>query len=251
MYSNLVDSPAFQLDLNSCHKHCLYFWTTQNILEKHSESAAKSPTKKFCDLLPVFQHGIKRNNKWTFFIEQREICASCLRQMFAITEYLFKSLSKYARNRKIKVHGNEGSIRQSIHSDAVISWLAEFIAQIGEQQPNSSFIHLPSYLNKLSLYNDCMEFFKEENRNIHISIPQFYNLWNTNFKNVRIPIQTRLGRCSDCSEFNQKQKDINTPEQKEIWKQKKKAHLKLVREERILLTTRKFTAQVSTLVILT
>ena len=142
------------------------------------------------------------------------------------------------------VHGNTGQSRYSQKTTSAINWLREYVNLVGEPQPDCSFTHLPSYLNKVQLYTEYTEELKKVDNSLWISPSQFYGIWSSHFKDVKIPVQTRLGRCNDCSEIKKQMKTLHNEEEKKHWTNQKKRHLQLVRKERTFLQQRKLTAKV-------
>ena len=96
----------------------------------------------------------------------------------------------------------------------VISWLQSFVLTVGEPQSNKNFVHLPTYLNKHSLYKDCVEELQIHNPDFNLSLSQFYSIWKLHFGNVKIPAQTRLGRCDECSSIKTKLAGVQLQQKK-------------------------------------
>jgi hypothetical protein len=141
------------------------------------------------------------------------------------------------------VHGNIGNKRSSQNTSTATQWLHSFIQHIGEQQPNSAFIHLPSYLDKTKMFNEMLEEIQLDDPNFTMSASQFFNIWHSEFSNVKIPATTRLGKCNECAGFVARRASIRTAEDLKKWKGEKIAHLGAVSKERQLLTQRKVAAE--------
>ena len=131
-------------------------------------------------------------------------------------------------------------------TEMAISWLQSFVLTVGEPQPNKNFVHLPTYLNKHSLYKDCVEELQIHNPDFNLSLSQFYSIWKLHFGNVKIPAQTRLGRCDECSSIKTKLAGATTAT-KEMFVKQKRDHIGLASIERIALMNRKLVAQTNPL----
>ena len=172
-------------------------------------------------------------------INNIKICSRALKVIYGLTNHTFKQMSNHAREGTIPVHGNLASKRRSNGTIEASRWLLSFVNDVGEQQPDSGFIHLPSYLDKTKLYNEMLDELTQENPEYELSLSQFFYIWSSEFKNVKIPVMTRLGRCNECSEFLTRRTQIKSEEEMRKWKAEKMAHLSAVAVERQYLTQRK------------
>lgn len=232
----------FSFDLDCCSYCCFYNWSHHELLEARQSFLDKplKVRKKFIQNL--FQHSLKQNGKWVFHWREQSWCSFSIRQIFSISDYMFKEQASNFRNKLKPVHLKSGSRSSSPQSIAVIAWLQDYFNNVGEVQPNSGFIHLPSYLSKMELYRQCVEELQRSLGSIDISIAQFYSLWGNLFSEVKIPQQTRLGRCNDCVSYETNMKNASTEEEGQLLVTLRRDHLGLVREERMHLANRKLVA---------
>ncbi|MGH2613146.1 MAG: hypothetical protein ACRDFB_08900 [Rhabdochlamydiaceae bacterium] len=176
-------------------------------------------------------------------MNSQEFCANAVKQLYGLSQYMFKQYARHFNKKTVPVHRNLGNSYSQERTDIMTNWLTNFVNLVGEPQPNTSFINLPSYLNKAQLYEDATAELKLSDPHYNISSSQFYNIWSTSFKHVKIPIQTRLGRCDECSSINKDFDNLHDEEEIAQWKSRKNSHLNLVKEERSFLQQRKFTAR--------
>ena len=231
------------IDVDCCPKQCLYDFRPSDILKMRKNIWELSPAARHSKFRSLFEHSLKKNNKWKFFFNRKKLCSSAIKQLYGLSKYLFKKYAASSIKGTVSIHGNTGRKYSQEETDAMINWINQFVHDFGEPQPDSSFINLPSYLNKAQLYTEALEEIKVQNPDYTISISQFYNIWSTSFKHVKIPVHTRLGRCDDCSNIQKELKNIQSEEGKNEWKRRKQQHLQLVREERRFLSERKLLAK--------
>ena len=243
-YFNTIDSNV-TVDWNCCIRKCLHQWTPAEIHSIQDLHSRKSKEEVREYLLHLFKHAKKTSNAWTFTVRNRELCTKSVRQIFKITDHSFNKYRKLREDDTIPVHGNIERLSSSQKTSNALSWLRNFVESVGEKQPNSSFIHLPNYLNRSDLYNDYksdMEIGNEE----YVGYSQFCEVWNKHMSDVKIPTHTTLGKCTTCTGFETRRKQIQT---QQAFKKDRNDHFKLIGDEREALTQRKIVAMVNTNVV--
>jgi len=229
-----------------CEEKCLHNFSQNEVLQLRKDLYLKSFDECNQLLIALFNSASKDNHgKWIFTVKMKQICSKAFKEIYALTKYKFKSISRHAREHTLPVHGNVANNRSSEFTKQAIDWIQTFIVGIGEEQPDSGFIHLPSYLDKLKLYNEMSEELQQKDEDYYLSPSQFYNIWNEEFNHVKIPAKTRLGRCNLCTQLQTRKSKIKTPEELKAWKEEKTAHLEAVARERRFLNQRKVTAAAS------
>ena len=240
---NFQDS-IFDIDLDCCSKKCLYQWTPASLQQIQELHRRKNKQEVNESLTSLFKHAKKISNTWIFTLKGKELCNKAIREIFEITDYSFNKYRKLGENNTIQVYGNIGRMHQSSKTSNAISWLRNFVEGIGEQQPNSSYIHLPSYLNKSDLYEDYVNDMKMNNEP-YIHLSHFAKIWKEHFPLITIPAQTKLGRCTTCTSFENRKQQIQTQEELLIFKKERRQHFQLVSSEREALSRRKIVAKVN------
>ena len=230
--------------MNCCSKKCLYQWTPASLQQIQELHRRKNKQEVNESLTSLFKHAKKISNTWIFTLKGKELCNKAIREIFEITDYSFNKYRKLGENDTIQVHGNIGRMYQSSKTSNAISWLRNFVEGIGEQQPNSSYIHLPSYLNKSDLYEDYVNDMKMNNEP-YIHSSHFAKIWKEHFPLITIPAQTKLGRCTTCTSFENRRQQIQTQEELLIFKKERRQHFQLVSSEREALSRRKIVAKVN------
>ena len=67
-----------------------------------------------------------------------------------------------------------------------MEWMATFVSHSGDQMPDSNKICLPSCLTRTDVYG-LYKNHMEKQRTSSISIRRFFEMWNNDFTNVKIP----------------------------------------------------------------
>ena len=231
------------MDFNCCQKKCLHQWTPASIQELQDLHKRRSKEEGKQYLLSLFKHAKKISHTWIFIINNKELCKKAAIQIFGITDYGFKKYRRLRQNDTLPVHGNIGRISSQNKTSTAVSWLRNFVESHGEQQPNSSFIHLPSYLNKTDLYDDYKNNMIITNDEC-VSYGQFCSMWKKHMSNVKIPTHTTLGRCTICTSFETRRKQIKTQEELLAFQKDRREHFQSVASEREALNQRKIIAMV-------
>lgn len=96
-----------------------------------------------------------------------------------IQDFTQKSITEY-------IHGNSGEKRTSVATADSIAWLQFFIGAVGNWQPDSDKVQLPSVFKKTKIYQ------KMKHENVKhglqtVSPSHFYRIWQRKFKHVTIP----------------------------------------------------------------
>ena len=176
-------------------------------------------------------------------MRNKELCTKSVRQIFNITDYAFNKYRKLREDDTIPVHGNTGKLFPSKKTSNALSWFRNFVESVGEKQPNSTFTHLPNYLTIKELYNSYKSEMEIEEQE-YVGYAQFCSIWKKHMSDVKIPTYTTLGKCTTCTGFETRRKQIQTQEELLAFKKDKSEHFKLIGGEREALTQRKSAAMV-------
>ena len=77
-----------------------------------------------------------------------------------------------------------------------------------------------------------------------ITYAQFCGLWKKHMSNVKIPTHTTLGRCTTCTGFETRRKQVQTQEELSAFQKDRREHFQSVTSERDALNQRKIVAMV-------
>lgn len=83
-------------------------------------------------------------------------------------------------------HGHTGKTRPHESTLRLQSWMRSFFQKVGDHMPMSEAIHLPSCLTKVDIYELAREDLTQGGLQC-CSASQMYEIWNKEFKNVKIP----------------------------------------------------------------
>ena len=127
-----------------------------------------------------------QQNCTTFQIKGKIVCQKAWITVHEVSPKRFQRIrNDYNNGSHIYTHGNSGLKRQATRTSECVAWLKFLINAIGDQQPDSGKVHLPSCFTKLAIYEKMSQ---ELNSNGDIvSRSQFYSIMGKEFSNVLIP----------------------------------------------------------------
>lgn len=122
-----------------------------------------------------------------FVIRGMRVCREAWRMVHGISmKRLMQIIRDSQNNQRMYTHGNKGKRKSQEKTTDCIAWLKFFVACIGDQQPDSVKIHLPSCFTKKAIYEKMEGELRLHGKEV-VSRSQWYNIWEDHFKNVLIP----------------------------------------------------------------
>ena len=176
-------------------------------------------------------HGTEKAMFDTFRIDGWNVCESCFCSVYAI------SSSTWDR-RKAEVksgirhweHGSTGhGARMTEAGYASRIWMTDYFYTLGDYQPDTGQIHL--------LPSDQVDIFKEMSNDLEehaVGKSQFYHIWSTEFSDVKIPPEQRLGKCKECDTFHKRIMGERDKHVREDIKKERKDHIQNVKADRLV-----------------
>ena len=129
--------------------------------------------------------GTVQGEKISFHVKGKTVCKQAWLLVHNINDKRFNAIVRdFINGSELYQHGNTGKVRKSMKTSECSAWLNFFVNAIGDQQPDSGKIHLPSCFTKLSLYKKMCEDLDEE---VLVSQSQFYGIMDRQFGHVLIP----------------------------------------------------------------
>jgi hypothetical protein len=127
-----------------------------------------------------------KNNNILFMIKGVSVCKNAWLSTLGISVRRFSTIFKEYTDKGVEIyeHGNKRKKRCSPKTCECLAWLNFLVNSIGDHQPDSALIHLPSCFTKLSLYKRMC---RELDEHVIVSQSQFYNLMEKQLPNVVIP----------------------------------------------------------------
>lgn len=185
---------------NCCERECLHKLSYAEIMETRARflSLGGRTEEKNYLLRYVQEHsnddqrGCSSTSSSTMFlINGKHVCKEAWLRCHSVTSRKFEQIVRDYHNndRKLYQHGNKGRTRYTEKTSVALAWLNFLVNAIGNNQPDSGQIYLPSCFTKLSIYRKMC---KELNNDAHISKAHFYRLMDTQMKNVIIPKVSNL-----------------------------------------------------------
>jgi hypothetical protein len=193
----------------------------------YEEMKHTDKTQWLVDLFYIFYDA--ENDKLLLRIRGNDVCPGAFCSYHGITEYKYYMCLKRVKNNDLVVLPvNSEREYNTIQSNLCFAFLEKYCTIYGEQQPDSDEVHLPHTCLKIDLYDQ----FKSECSDPNVPhINTFLLIWKNRFPNLKIPKNTRLGKCDICVSFEQ-EKSILTRTTKSSYKQRKIEHFKMIRNER-------------------
>ena len=122
-----------------------------------------------------------------FMIRGKVVCREAWILAHNISKETFRTYYNKFKDGAVEVeHGNTGKKQVMAKTADCTAWMHFFFHAIGDSQPDSGAIHLPSCFRKIDIYRKICE----ENKLMSIpsvSLSHFYNIWEKEFKHVIIP----------------------------------------------------------------
>ena len=124
-------------------------------------------------------------SKTTFHIKGKPVCRKAWILIHGVNSRRFDRIDHdFKTGSEWYTHGNTGLKRPTSKTAECIAWLSFLVNAIGDRQPDSDKIHLPSCFTKVLLYKKMCEELQSDN---HVSQSQFYNIMDKEFGHVSIP----------------------------------------------------------------
>ena len=114
-----------------------------------------------------------------------DICYVAWLTVYGIGEKQFQRVFKCYANGMVSISEKQTRCRTN-KSEVAKAWMKSSFSRMGDKMPNSSAIHLPSYLDRKALY-EMMKNDLVDQRQAIISYSQFCSLMNSEFPHVGIP----------------------------------------------------------------
>ena len=167
------------------------FLSIANLHHAQINLKERSQTERRNYLLDFIQAHSKLNEsgefETEFMVRGKIVCKEALLLACNVSKRSFSRVAKQYKDGVVVVqHGNKGRKRVMAKTADCIVWLQFFIGSIGDNQPDSKTIHLPSCFSIVDIYKRM----KEENTRFGlptVSLSHFYRLWEQHFSHVLIP----------------------------------------------------------------
>ena len=105
--------------------------------------------------------------------------------------------------------------------------MKDFFETLGDWQPDTGQLHLPP-MDKKDIYTEMTSSLPDK----HVGPSSFYNIWNTEYPNVKIPPTQRLGKCKPCEDFHKQICATRDPDIRRRIKAQRRKHIEEVISDR-------------------
>ena len=175
------------LGSSCCENICFRKLSFMDVKSSEEWATEKSGSEMRSWIISYLEQHAKEGGSPVFFIHGIEVCKVCWRRTYNIKYDRLRKVMKDFRNGvKVYHHGNKGKRQLRVKASSTMAWMKFFIGAIGDQQPDSNRIHLPSCFTRISVYQKMkveLEQFNEE----CVSQTHFYRMWSEHFRHVIIP----------------------------------------------------------------
>ena len=159
------------------------------------------------------------------------VCEACFLGLYGISASTWRRRKNDVRHGKYTwEHGNagrEGTFTEQGYLSR--AWMTTFFYSLGDFQPDTGEVHLPP-MDQKDIHKEMVLELGEA----AISLKYFYKVWATEYKEVRIPPEQRLGKCKTCADLHETIMDCKDSKEREGLKRTRVKHIRFVRSERLV-----------------
>ena len=167
-----------------CSNHCL----TDVDLKPLTSFASKSIIEQNQFLMDSFNLLSNQANEIQHMIAGKQVCKRGFILYFKISNKRYNRIfEQFIRNSTLKVQRKPVIRSQSAKVTEAKAWMARYFKRIGDSMPHLEQTHLPHGLTKQDVYMIMKRELLHQGIMSTISLSHFYAIWDTSFKNVRIP----------------------------------------------------------------
>jgi len=210
---------------------CIDKITIHDIITVRTHYHSKNEIEKMNWLLSLLQHFFDNvNNTIIFRVLGKPVCRVGFLNYHGITQYkYYTAIKKLRLGQTYVVHGNTEADCSRILSDKCFDFLLNYQTKFAEIQPDCDEFHLPRFILRVDLYSAFVETLTLSD--MIPSYTTFARVWKEDFPNLKIPKNTRLGKCDICASLSNQSRSL-TAESRVIWSTKKREHIRFIRDER-------------------
>ena len=122
-----------------------------------------------------------------YTISGHEVCELCFRLVYGIRHNRFQTIkSKFLDGVVYAEHGRTLTTCMTDPTIRVVSWLRSFFSKIADHMPTKKEMHVPSCLTKADVFALAVDDLTQGGLQC-CKMSTFYDVWKTNFPNVKIP----------------------------------------------------------------
>ncbi|KXJ06166.1 hypothetical protein AC249_AIPGENE6286, partial [Exaiptasia diaphana] len=194
------------LSVPCCKERCLHHFSICDIQQCEVNLKDRKQTDQRNYLLDfLHQHGKLDDSgeyyEVEFVFKGKHVCREAWLLAHNVSKSSFRRVMAKFKEGAVQVeHGNKGRRTVRDKTGQCIAWLEYFFKTIGDFQPTSNAIHLPSCFSKIDIYRKMFE----ENTAFNqptLSLSHFYKIWEKHFNHVTIPKENRFTKCTECTRF--------------------------------------------------
>lgn len=146
-----------------------------------------SETKQNQFVINYMREHARDDKSVLYTVSGQEVCETCWRYTYGFRYGKFKVLKEKFQNGVVTVeHGLTGRLNTSETTLRLLAWMRSFFGKLGDRMPMSDAIHLPSCLTKHDVYELAKDDLTQGGLSC-CSPSHLYEVWKTEFPNVKIP----------------------------------------------------------------
>ncbi|CAG2253456.1 unnamed protein product [Mytilus edulis] len=226
---NIETSPvSIRRDLASgcCHRNCLQKLSDVAILRCRQEFHSKSnrgQSEFILQQIKLTHVYDQPDADVTLAVDGKAVCVEGWRKV-----YFFIKRKVVEYETVTFEDPRTGQLYSSQKLLGAHQFLTEYAKQFGEDQPDSSDVHLPSCVTKASVYEDY-QLQCQTNSKPYIKISRFYEMWISEFQHVKLRKFQTFTQCIECTNFKTALLKKPSKEEKKKIIEMRTAHLDLQR----------------------
>jgi hypothetical protein len=170
----------------------------------------------------------------SFKVDGWVVCEGCMRGLYGIpASTWFRRKEEVRRGTRVWHHAStRHESRLTAKGYASRVWMADYFYTLGDFQPDTGQVHLPP-CDK----NDIFDEMHTDLGELAVKLAQFYHVWDTEYSDVRVPSQQRLGKCETCDTFHQQIISERDQGERDKLKLERVKHMKNVKADRLVYHT--------------
>ncbi|XP_019628130.1 PREDICTED: uncharacterized protein LOC109472715 [Branchiostoma belcheri] len=223
------------LSADCCTKKCLRHFTYGEAEARRKAfwiDCSQSEARDY--ILTSFRMGDAGASHPKFHISGKAVCHKAWIKLNGISTSRYYSYLQQYKCGQIQntEHGRQGNDYPTERSLCAQVWLEGLAAKDGDKMPNSEQILLPASWTM----NDVYLFYQEENKDDPVKPlkrTQFFKVWRTQCKHIRIPKFSRFAKCTMCDNIKKALLEARNKKDREDVRNARSHHILLQKLQRM------------------
>lgn len=227
-----LESTKFDYITDCCINRCLWQFSLQTVIvsrafyQRMSQAEQENWLAAMTAAWIVWHSGIQQ--QVVPRLSGLIVCCRAVCFMYGISESKLRACIGKDPNifRFSAQVGNQNAAKKN-NQDLLHTWLTEFFDGLGDLQPDTGKIHMPSRLSKCDIYEAYkLDLQKQQYQSSSIASESTFNKFITiHFSHIIFPKTTRIGKCNFCTPIAARRAKCTSQAEADTIKQEIQAHL--------------------------